>query len=809
MKKEPLYILTYEHGGYVLWKNRVKPRIKNLFEWMEKYPRLRIGLDYESFTFDEFSREDPEVVELICSLLKQYPDRVGLGATTYGQPLSLTISEESNARQLLYAVRTNMAYCGKTPSVYAISEFALNNQTPQLAKLCGYEAAILRSHVMGYGYPKTFDSAWGNWIGKDKTSIPAVPTYNGQGRGYNCTTVDNWILSRWPVDSVLYSLDDFKEMFSKYSPLLATRYDDLTQPIETLHAEIEDREDYKYILLEDIPKIYGEPEDELVTTDNDFHVQMPWGYCGNEIFNGCREGEVAAVQGEKLNSLSVMLGGKSEQEKSEEAWKYILAAQHHDVTICGLLDLSRRFVPSSLAASDYVKSQSLSALSSRFANKDNDSLFVFNGHSFTVDEWVEVDCTEDYSVFDGETQLESEYADGKLRVHIFLPALTAKSFKLVKADSTVKSEFYWDTENGELITPVYTLKVNDRGIVYLKNNSDNSLVFDNGEGELFTAWVENEFCASIGKWSVDITAHGAKAVYNGFIGTVPFNFEMRFSGKNERIDCKAHFEMHGEHIGRTDITQGRPVPLTRNGHHHEDKLCFVMNTCLDKNRRMVRDLPYSISDWNGAVLKTEEYWYPNDRILVDTEVSAEESFNSTTYMHGIYWLALRDEKRGVAVVNRGCMGSAVEGNRLYIPLIYSNEYMCGTRILDGKFEDEFAIVPFCANKSDAELHRDAVSYAYPPLSSFMAKGNGDLEAFTFADFKSDTEVILTALYPEENHIFARFCNYSDSMSTAILKPAVGSVKCETDLLGNELTSIENGKLVFRPWEIKTVKITLK
>lgn len=808
MKNEPLYILTYEHGGYVLWKDRVKPRIKNLFEWMEKYPRLRIGLDYESFTFDEFSREDPEVVELICDLLKKYPDRVGLGATTYGQPLSLTISEESNARQLLYAVRTNMSYCGKTPSVYAISEFALNNQTPQLAKLCGYEAAILRSHVMGYGYPKTFDSAWGKWIGKDKTEIPAVPTYDGQGRGYNCTTVDNWILSRWPVDSVLYSLDDFKEMFSKYSPLLATRYDDLTQPIETLHAEIEDREDYKYILLEDIPKIYGEPVDELATTDNDFHVQMPWGYCGNEIFNGCREGEIAAVQGEKINALSVFLGGKSEQEKSEEAWKYTLAAQHHDVTICGLLDLSRRFIPSSLAASDYVKSQSLSAISARFANKDNDSLFVFNGHSFAIDEWVEVESKEEFSVFDGEFQLESEYSDSKLRVHICLPALTAKTYKLVKAENKIKSEYAWSADSGELVTPVYTLKVNEKGIVYLKKNCDDSLVFDNGEGELFTAWVENEPCASVGKWNIEITAHGAKAVYSGVIGAVPFNFEMRFSGKNERIDCKACFEMHGEHIGRTDITQGRPVPLTRNGHHHEDKLCFVMNTCLDNDRRMVRDLPYSISDWNGAVLKTEEYWYPNDRILVDTEVSAEESFNCTTYMHGIYWLALRDKKQGIAVANRGCMGSAVEGNRLYIPLLYSNEYMCGTRILDGIFEDEFALIPFGAEMTDAGLHRDAVSYAYPPISAVIAKDNGDLNSFTVADFKGDNEVILTALYPEENHILVRFCNYSDSPSSAVLAPAVGNVKCETDLLGNELGIIENGKLSFRPWEIKTVKITL-
>ena len=396
MRDKKLYILTYDHGGYVLWKDEVKPRLKEIYRWMEEYPKLKIGLDYESFTFDEFSRCDPEIVDMVADLLEKYPDRIGLGATTYGQPLSLTISEESNARQLIYAVRTNLEYFGKTPSVYAISEFALNNQTPQLIKKCGYEAAILRSHVMGYGYPRTFDSAWGRWIGKDKTEIPAVPTYDKQGRGFNCTTVDNWILSRWPRNQ-LYTLEDFEEMFSKYTPLLASRYDDLTQEIEPITAYTEGKDNYEYILLEDIPEIYGEAKDELVTTDNDFSVQMPWGYCGNEIFNGVRQAEVEAVQAEKLNALAVMLGAKPMNKELDDAWKYALAAQHHDVTICGLLDLSRRFIPESLEASACVKEQSLKAIAGHFGGDGN---VAVNMHSFDVDEWVDVYGEKDFKGFE-------------------------------------------------------------------------------------------------------------------------------------------------------------------------------------------------------------------------------------------------------------------------------------------------------------------------------------------------------------------------------------------------------------------------
>ncbi len=811
MENEKLYILTYEHGGYVLWKDQVKPRLLKIFDWLEKYPKLRIGLDYESFTFDEFSKCDKEVVELIGKLLEKYPDRVGLGATTYGQPLSLTINDESNSRQLSYAVKTNLQYFNITPDVYAISEFALNNQTPQLITLCGYKAALLRSHVMGYGYPKTYDSAWGKWIGRDGTEIPAVPTYDKQGRGYNCTTVDNWILSRWPVDSDLYSLEDFREMFKKYTPLLASRYDDLTQPIEEITAEIEKHDDYEYALLEDIPSIYGEPLDEYRTTDNDFHVQMPWGYCGNEIFNGCRQGEVNAVEAERLNALSVMLGGKSLEEKSEEAWKYVLAAEHHDVTICGLLDLSRRFIPTSLNASQYVKNNSLEFIKEKFADKNGVSVIVINHHSFDICENLEIPVETDVAVFDGDKKLECEIIEKNskktLKFLAEVSPFTVKRFTLKNADSCENNLFLYNEENGELTTPCYKIKLTEDGIAYIKDIKTERIICGNNTGELFTGNINGVDSISKGQWNVQVFKNSAVATQKGEIGGIPFEFTMNFSGKSRRIDCKSRFTMNNELVGRTDVTQGRPVPFTLNGHHHEDKLCLSLNVNLSENRKMFRDLPYSISEWNGALRKTEKYWYPNDDILIDTEVSPEESFNNTTYFHGIYWLCLRDNENGLAVFNKGCMGSALNGNHLLIPLIYSNEYMCGTRIIEGEFENEFAIMSFSSEMSNVDLHKAALCYVQPPVAFFSSKGNGEFTDTSFLTLKNNNkEIILTALYPENDYILARFCNYSDENSSAEISSAFGKIVAETDLLGNDLKSVTDGKLEFHPWEIKTVKI---
>lgn len=784
MEKKKLYILTYEHGGYVLWGDHVKPRLKNILRWMEEYPKLKIGLDYESFTFDEYSKVDPEIIDLIKQLLEKYPDRIGLGATTYGQPLSLTISEESNARQLSYAVRTNLEHFGITPGVYSISEFALNNQTPQLAKLVGYDAAVLRSHVMGFGYPRTFDSAWGRWIGKDKTEMPALPTYDGEGRGFNCCTVDNWILSRWPNDSQLYSLEDFEEMFKKYEPLIASRYDDVCQDIEPITKYTQTKDNYEYILLEDIPKLCGEPVDELATTDNDFHVQMPWGYCGNEIFNGVRQAEVGAVQAEKLNALAVMLGAPAQNKLLDEAWKKVLVAQHHDITICGLLDLSRRFIPESLNASDKVKTDSIKAIASRFATSESETTVAVNLHSFSVDEWVEME-------------------NGK--VHVQLPAFTVKRIE----KDTKKYVYEWNEVCGELVTPNYKARLTEDGIAYIDEVKTGHRIFDNGEGALFTALVEDEPCTSKGKWSVDINDCGAVAVQEGKIGGIPYRFEMYFNGDSQRIDCKACFDMHGEHVGESGNCHGLNKSVTVDGMINEHKLNFNMNLCLDENRRMVRDLPYSISDWSGDVRDIEDYWYKTDRIIYDKAVSPEESFNSTTYLNGIYWVSLRDENKGLAVMNRGCMGSAVRGNLLSIPLLYSNLYMCGTRILDGVFEDEFAIFPFDACVSDADVHRNAVSYAYQPTVATVAEGEGEMSELAAANFECDGgEIVLTTIYPEKGALLARFCNYSDENGFARFCPTFGKVTEETDFLGNKIGEISENKLTFRPWEVKTVRIEL-
>ena len=49
----------------------------------------------------------------------------------------------------------------------------------------------------------------------------------------------------------------------------------------------------------------------MVTTPNDFTVRMPWGYCGNKIWNDSRKAEISVLFAERLAAVEFLNGGKS------------------------------------------------------------------------------------------------------------------------------------------------------------------------------------------------------------------------------------------------------------------------------------------------------------------------------------------------------------------------------------------------------------------------------------------------------------------------------------------------------------------
>ncbi len=798
----PLYLLTYDHGGLVLWgREHFAEHLKSAVSWLDRYPSFKIGLDNEAYTYDKLAQEDPNLLEELRSYLRKYVGRFGIGTCTYGQPLSVFVNEESNVRQIGYALAADRKHLGCAPSVYLMSEHAMHSQMPQILKGFGFTGAIMRTHYMMYGYNPTFDAPIGWWIGLDGSRIPAIPTYKGEGAQFGRTTVDNWILTRYPGDNAPKSLVDFKREFSRIQPLLATRADDAGLRREALVKEYEGKPGYRWILLEEIFPDFPAPQKELRTAPNDFVVRMPWGYCGNEIWNTSRRAEIAVLTAERLAAVERMAGGENHQAELEQAWKNLLVAQHHDIQICGLLSDARTFLPTSIETSKSVAESSLRFLASQMSG-DSPQVVVFNPVSWPRKDWLEVSLSlprgwaKHLQVRHGDRTVPSAvlladlYSDGSLRdvnlaIQTDLPGLSVGSYALTPADSRPTERaggLRIDPENLALSTPDFEIRFHPSGgLSSLTDKPTGRRLFRTAQRSAFFAGrIDGNEVESQGTWVFRRAQGGAPwaiACENGFVGTIPYTFQMKVYADSPRIDCWGRFHFSGQKIGRLSTNTRDPV----SGFVHEDKLRFKLFPAVDGEKVVgVRDLPFAVSE-------------TTDR-----------------YVNGLYWTSVTDGENGVALFNRGTMGAVREEDGGFsMPLAYAMYYVWGTRMLSGDFTFEFAIRPFAGSWHRTDLQREAMEYNYQPVGLYAQTGNGKYGPTIQPITTGPSTPIVSAFYNVGDDFYMRFYEHRGHHQQVSLGCPMGDARLTAvDLAGREL-EVVSSPLDLGPWQIKTVRLCLQ
>jgi len=789
-------MLTYDHGGLVLWgRDHFVQHLRTAAEWLDRYPSFKIGLDNEAYTYDRLAEQDPAVIEQIRGLLDKYKGRFGIGTCTYGQPLSVFINEESNVRQIEYALAADRKYFGTAPSVYLMSEHAMHAQIPQLLSGFGFVGAIMRTHFMMYGYNPTFDVPVGWWVGMDGSRVPAIPTYKGEGAQFGKTTVDNWFLTRYPSRDASKSPADFRNEFGRIEPLLASRADDAGLKREDLVKEYEGKPGYQWVLLDELRSLFPAPREELRTGADDFVVRMPWGYCGNEIWNQSRAAEVDVLTAERLAALAAIAGGDDCSGDLDKAWKNLLVAQHHDIQICGLLPDARKFLSESIRSSQDVTTRSLQYLASRMNSQGSPQLVLFNPVSWRRQSWVEapVSLPRGYAkslhVTHADTVVPSGiltadlHSDGSLRevklaVRADLEGLSVVCYELRPgASDSTTSDVVIDNKNLALTTPFWDVHFHrDGGVSSIRDKrSGQEFLRSQSQGGLFAGKIDGQDLTSKGQWVLEPARGGATwavARESGLIGTIPYTLEMKFYRENPRIDCRTRFQFAGQKIGRvtSDTRDGA------SGFVHEDKLRFKMFPSLVDAAVGIRDLPIAVSE------------------------------TSDPYVNGLYWTALADAGKGIAVFNRGTMGAVREKDGGFsIPLAYASYYIWGTRMLSGDFEYAFALYPFTGAWPSADLHRRAVEYNFPVVAAVTASADGPLGQ-TFRPVQvGSADAIVSALYGRGGKTYVRMYEYRGRAGEVSLGYAAGKARMtQVDLAGRDVGA-SPGVLSIKPWQIKTVK----
>ena len=178
------------------------------------------------------------------------------------------------------------------------------------------------------------------------------------------------------------------------------------------------------------------------------------------------------------------------------------------------------------------------------------------------------------------------------------------------------------------------------------------------------------------------------------------------------------------------------------------------------------------------------------------------------YVNGLYWTAVTDGEKGFGVFNRGTMGAVREQDGGFsIPLAYAMYYVWGTWMLTGDFVYEIALYPFTEQWDKAGLHERALEYNYPLAGLFAPAGNGKSGHTIQPLVMSSSDVIATAFLNHDNDIYVRMYEHRRRNGQVSLDYKMSQAQMtEVDLAGREL-SAASGTLNFKPWQIKTVRIT--
>jgi alpha-mannosidase len=794
------YMLTYDHGGLILWgSDHFRERLQNAIEWLDKYKSFKIGLDNEAYVYDYFAENEPEILGELNEYLIKYKGRFGIGSSTYGQPLSQFINDESNIRQFSYAIEAEIKYLNYRPPVYLMSEHAMHSQIPQILNGFGYKGAIMRTHFMMYGYNPTFDLPIGKWKGFDGSEIPTIPTYIGEGAAFGKTTIDTWILTRYPSKDSPEPMESFREKFKNINPLLASRADDSGLRKEELVKEYDKKPKFSWILLDELLSKYLAPTKLMITKPNDFIVRMPWGYCGNEIWNSSRKAENSVLVAERLAAIEMMNKGESHEKSLDIAWKNLLLAQHHDIQICGLLPDAGRLLPKSIENSEQTIKASMEFFAKNMSGEGVKQITVFNPLSWKQTKWIETDIdisggkAKSYIAKCGEIEVpvniispniltDGNNIEVKGTFKVDLDPLSINSYSIIGVEKNpVNEKSGIKSDDGNLVinTPYYEITLSkDGGINSIKDVMTNKLIAgQKSRSAFFEGTIEGKDYQSSGKWIIQKSKESTpwiKMIEHGFISDIPYVFEMTLFEDNPRIDCRVKFDFNGQKIGLlSDNKRDSHSPFV-----HEEKLRFKIFPNIDTASVGIRDLPFAIAETNNK------------------------------YIEGNYWTALSDGSSGFAFFNKGNMGSVKEkDNGFSIPLAYSMYYIWGTRILYGSYDYEFALLPFQGDWKSADLHRKALEYNMPLPVIESSPNKGKLgQRISPVTLNGDKELLLTALYPKTGKIVARFFRADDVKSVSSLDLKVnGASISETRLDGQYIKEVA-GKVSFKPWEIMTFQI---
>ena len=392
--RRPLYYTFGNHMHWVdmewLWGYQVLPdSVRDMLHFCAE-TGARGNLNFDAIGYERLAVEAPEALQALREALAR--GQIEVVGASYGQPYGLFHGGESNVRQRTYGVRTVLRLLGVRPRTFWEEEFDFFPQLPQILRGVGYEYASL-----------FFQWTW-HTPSVPQEEVPAVWWEGLDGSRILAASRNALNLHQWPEDFAglldgpaprempAAGIVQWLELMP--SPDWMCRSELLLPKLRELmaHPDFEIRP----VTLSEYLDVAREHAPVRNYTLGDVFHGMSLGKNGDTFRRLSRRCEQAALTAEALSALAGLLGRPYPSWnvypvwELEEAWRELLAAQHHDNDECeGLCGfVGRRSYERSLGLTGHIVDRTLRLLAERTAG-DAGRTLVYNPLGWSRDAVVD------------------------------------------------------------------------------------------------------------------------------------------------------------------------------------------------------------------------------------------------------------------------------------------------------------------------------------------------------------------------------------------------------------------------------------
>lgn len=745
-----------------------------IVDQLKKNPGWNINLEIEPATWDSVKTNEPSAYAEFKKIMEDQSDagRIEIVNPTYAQSYLFQISGESVIRQFDYGMRKiHEDFPNAVFTTYSSEEPCFTSCLPEVLKSFGIKFASLKNPDTCWGgYTAAHGGELVNWIGRDGTSILAVPRYASEALMSN---------SCWQT-TAFHNSPEY---------LAACAAQGIEHPVGMCLQDAGWRggpwlgkpdKDHKYVTWRNyIQNVTpAKTEDNWHFTQEDVKPGLMWGaQVLQRIAQQSRKAEHHLLAAEKLSAMALVDAGRPAHVAAfDEAWHDVLLSQHHDCWIVpynGRLgntwaDQVNRWTTLANSVSDIAVQNSLESLLHGEDSHGRRFVRLFNPTGSAIDAVVPIPIPEtdkpsgmvsmDAGGHRFATQVVSSDNPGQsaLLVRANIPPMGYATVELSEDAKTDEPSMTAVTTNGAVImeSDFYRIELDPakggvvRSLIAKKLGSREFV--DHGQNRFFNELRGNFYDQGGFHSSADqpikvvVRESGplrAVVEISGEMANNPFMQRVSITQGSPVIDCSVHIDWRGNpRIGESEEKDGWRNPR-RPAYDDRFKLLALFPVAL-KDQKIAKDAPYDVCE---SRLKDTFYnsWedIKNNVILnwVDVEDGTENyglalfSDHTTSYAHGTNFpLGLTIQYAGKG--------------------LWARDYH-----VDGRTEVHYALMPHAGRWDAAGVSSAAASWQEHAVGAFC--NGGRVAARSLIDpGASGWEV--PAMFERDGAVFVRLFNSS-------------------------------------------------